>query len=70
MSKMIETIRKAVEASEKTCYRLSKESGISEAALSRLMSGERGLNTDSLEKLADALELEIIIRPKSGRKDR
>ena len=64
MSKMIERIRKAVEASGKSRYRLSKECGVSQAQLSRLMSGERGMSADSIERLADALGLEIVIRQK------
>lgn len=70
MSKMIEQIRKAVQASSKTRYRLSKESGVSEAQLSRLVNGKRGLSADNLERLADALGLEITIRPKRRRKGR
>ncbi|MCK6454933.1 MAG: hypothetical protein L6Q92_00175 [Phycisphaerae bacterium] len=34
-----------------------------ESALSRLVSGERGLSIEAAEKLALALDLEIIIRP-------
>ncbi len=67
---MIEQIRKAVQASPKTRYRLSKESGVSEAQLSRLVNGKCGLGADNLERLADALGLKITIRPKVGRKGR
>ena len=67
MSEIIEEIRKAVKASGKTRYRLSKASGVSEAQLSRLMSRERGLSADNLERLADALGLEIAVRPKQRR---
>ena len=66
---MLQQIRAAVEAGDKSRYRLAKESGISEGQLSRLMSGERGLSVANVEKLAAALGLEIIIRPK-GRKGR
>ncbi len=70
MSKIIEQIRKAIQASPKTRYRLSKESGVSEAQLSRLVNGKCGMSAGNLERLADALELEITIRPKVGRKGR
>jgi plasmid maintenance system antidote protein VapI len=37
---IIETIRKHVEKSGKTRYRLSKETGVSEAQLCRIMQGK------------------------------
>ena len=70
MSKIIDQIRKAVETSGKTRYRLSKESGVSQGQLSRLVNGECGLSAGNLEKLADALGLKITIRPKDGRESR
>lgn len=69
MSRILQQIRKAIEASDKTRYRLSKETGIAQSQLSRLMSGQAGLSYENLEKLADALGLEIIIRP-AKRKER
>lgn len=62
MGQIYEAIRKAIEAGGKTRYRLWKETGISQAQLSRLMSGESGLSVESLERLANALGLEIVIR--------
>ncbi len=39
--------------------------------LSRLLSGERGLNTDTIERLAEYLGLRITIEPKGKtRKER
>jgi len=69
VSRILEQIRKAIEASDKTRYRLSRETGIAQSQLSRLMSGREGLGYHNLEKLADALGLEIVIRPakKKGR---
>jgi transcriptional regulator with XRE-family HTH domain len=64
MGYVFDTIRKAIEASGKTRYRLSKETGIDQAQLSRLMSGKEGVSVENLERLAEALGLEIIIRPK------
>jgi transcriptional regulator with XRE-family HTH domain len=63
MSRIIEAIRKAMEASDKTRYRLWKETGIDQAHLSRLASGEAGLSVANLERLAQALGVEIIVRP-------
>jgi DNA-binding Xre family transcriptional regulator len=66
VSHVLDQIRKAIAASAKTRYRLSKETGIDQAQLSRLMSGQEGVSFDNLERLADALDLEISIRPRKG----
>ncbi len=63
VSRILEQIRKAIEASDKTRYRLWKETGIAQSQLSRLMTGQEGLSYENLEHLAEALGLEIIIRP-------
>ncbi len=68
MGELIDVMRKAVKASDKTCYRIAKDTGISPSQLSRLMSGERGLSTETLECLTEYLGLEIVIRPKRRRK--
>ena len=70
MSRLLEAIKKQVETSDKTRYRIAKESGVTASQLSRLMSGERGLSIESLEHLADYLGLEVILRPKRRRKGR
>ena len=64
MSKLLNQIREAIEAGDKTRYRLSKETSIPQSQLSRFMTGEKGLSFDAMERLAEALGLEIIIRPK------
>jgi transcriptional regulator with XRE-family HTH domain len=68
VSKLLDEIRQAIEASDKSRYRLSKETGIDEGQLSKLMSGTKGLSYEALERLAEALGLEIVVRKK--RKDR
>lgn len=70
MSEILSAIRQAIEASPKSRYRIAEETRISESALSRLISGERGLSVESVEKLAEYLGLEIVIRPKRRRKNR
>lgn len=64
MSKITEALRIAVKASEKSRYRLAKDSGLAESALSRLVSGERSVTIESAERLAEALGLELVIQPK------
>ena len=64
MSKLLDEIREAIKAGDKSRYRLSKEAKIPQSQLSRFMTGEKGLSFDAMERLAEALGLEIIIRPK------
>ncbi|MHC4501428.1 MAG: helix-turn-helix domain-containing protein [Planctomycetota bacterium] len=68
MSKILDEIRKAIKASDKSRYRLSKETSIPQSQLSRLMTGEKGLSFEALERLTDALGLEIIVQKKKTRK--
>lgn len=63
MAEILNRLKQAIRESDKSRYRLAQETGIAESALSRLMSGERGLSIDAAEKLARALDLEIVIRP-------
>ena len=67
MAVLLDAIREAVESSGKTRYRIAEDTGIAQSVLSRLMSGERGLSIDVLERLADYLGLEIVMRPKRSR---
>jgi len=68
MARVLDQIRKAIRQSGSTRYAISKGTGISEAQLSRLMAGRAGLSIESLERLAEHLELEIAIRPKQPKK--
>ena len=68
MSKLLAFIQKAVETSGQSRYRIAKGSGVTEGQLSRLVHGERGLSVGTLEKLADYLGLEVVIRPKARQK--
>jgi transcriptional regulator with XRE-family HTH domain len=64
MSKQIklgDQIRLAVKAAPMSRNTLCKAAGIDKGALSRFMAGKVGLMLPSLEALADALDLHIII---------
>lgn len=54
-------LRVAIEGCGSTRYTLCRSVGISQSALSRFMSGERGLNLSTLDKLAETLGLEIVV---------
>jgi hypothetical protein len=65
--KFSDRLRRAVRESEATRYALSKTTGISQAVLCRFVAGTAGMSLDSIDKLVDALNLEIRPR-KRGRK--
>jgi transcriptional regulator with XRE-family HTH domain len=48
-------IRAAVDASGMSRYRICKEIGLSEAAMSRFMSGKAGVSLAVLDRLAELL---------------
>jgi transcriptional regulator with XRE-family HTH domain len=60
-----ETLRAAVIDSDKTRYRLSVDSGISQSVLSRFVSGERDLTLSSASKIAAALGLDLIAKKRT-----
>ena len=70
MSHLLNEVRKAMKSSELTNYRIAKDTGITQSQLSRFARGERGLNVESIEWLADYLGLEIVVRRKKRRKGR
>jgi len=65
MGQLTKAMAAAVRASEQTPYAIAKGAKVARSQLSRLMSGERGLNTATIERLADYLGLQITIEPKS-----
>ena len=67
-AKLSDQIRRAVDDCGRTRYRISKQTGIDQSTLSRFMSGERGLPMNTLDKLADYLDLNITVG--KGRKPR
>lgn len=63
---MSRSLKDAISKAEVTRYRIAKETGISESALSRFMSGERGLSMEALDRLLEYLGLEVVER-KTGK---
>jgi len=68
MAPILDDIRRAIDASDKSRYRISKETGISESHLSQLMDRTKGLSIEALEVLADCLGLEIVTKVKRRKK--
>ncbi len=77
MPTIYDEIRNAIKRSEKSRYRMAIETGIGESQLCQFMAGNKGLSVESLEKLANCMDLAITIKPmkkraagKAGRKGR
>lgn len=64
MGQLTESIAAAIRASDQTPYAIAKGAGVARSQLSRLLSGERGMSTETIERLADYLDLQIIIERK------
>ena len=61
-------VRRAVDDSEMSRYRICKELDLAEATMSRFMSGEGGLSMNTLDALAELLNLNITTgKPRKGR---
>ncbi len=59
---MSDQLRTAIETGDKSRYRLAKETGIDEATLSRFIHHKGGLSLDGLDRLGEALGLELTTR--------
>ena len=62
-------LQEAIRDAGESRYSISKRTGISQATLCRVLSGERGMRLEMIDRLMDGLGLEIVIRPQSERKD-
>ena len=54
-----EELREVILAADKSRYRIAKETGLTEAGLSRFVNGVSGLSLDSIDKIGEFLDLEI-----------
>lgn len=57
-----EQLREIIETSEKSRYRISKETGIDASQLLRFVRGTGRFTTDSLDKLGECLNLEFRVK--------
>ena len=69
-SKMTDQLRQAIDDSGLTRYRIAKETGISEATLSKFYLGQRGLSMEALNALGEYLGLRIVMDRKPKKKGR
>jgi transcriptional regulator with XRE-family HTH domain len=63
--RILDAIREAIAKSDLSAYELAKRSGIDKAALSRFINSGAGLSIESIERIAPALGLEIVVKKKS-----
>lgn len=61
-------LRQAIDQSGRSRYSIAQETGISEATLSKLYLGQRGLSSKALDKLGACLGLTITVKTTSKRK--
>jgi transcriptional regulator with XRE-family HTH domain len=57
--KLSDQVRRAVDSSGMSRYAICKALGLAQATMSRFMSGQGGLSMESLDELADLLDLNI-----------
>ena len=55
-------LRSIIETSDKSRYRISKQTGIDASQLLRFMNGTGRFTTDSLDKLGECLNLQFTIK--------
>lgn len=63
-----EQLREAIRDADVTRYRISKDTGITEAALSRFITGGSGLSLETIDILGEYLGLDITRRKRLKRK--
>lgn len=61
-------LRGAIDKSGRTRYALAKETGIAQESLHRFYHGHGNLSVANLDKLAEALGLELAPKRRAGRK--
>lgn len=53
-------LRRAIEESELSRYRIAQDTGIDESALAKFFNGKRGLSLDAIDRLGELLKLRIV----------
>ena len=58
-------VRQAIDDSGLTRYRIAQDTGIDQAALSKFYNGQRGITSDTLDRLGEYLGLRIVMDRKT-----
>jgi plasmid maintenance system antidote protein VapI len=67
MFMIIETIRKELKKSKVSRFKISKETGINEAALSRIYHGQRTCTAETADKLLQYFDYEVKKRKRGSK---
>jgi transcriptional regulator with XRE-family HTH domain len=62
--KLSDQLRRAIDESGLTRYRIAKLTGIDESALAKFFNGQQGLSLEAIDKLGECLDLTITKRRK------
>ena len=65
---LLDDMRRAIETSDKTRYRIAQESGVPESGLSRLVNGQTAVTIETAERIAETLGLTIELRRRRRRR--
>ena len=65
-----EQLKDAILAADISRYRISKETGLTEAGLSRFVNGVSGLSLASIDKIGECLGLDITTRSSTAAKSK
>jgi len=68
MAKIFDQLRRAIKRSGKSRYAISKETGITQATLSRFANGKAGLTMENVETVCDCIGAKIAITIPKPRK--
>lgn len=68
--KLSDQLRRAIEDSGLTRYRIAQDANINESALCKFFHGERGLSLDAVDKLVEVLGLKLVADDKPTAKKR
>ena len=55
-----EQLRKAIDGSELSRYRIAKEAGVAQSTISQFMNGKRSLSLKGIDRIAELLDLELV----------
>jgi len=67
-TKLSDEVRQAIDDSGLTRYRIAQDTGLDQAALSKFYNSQRGITSDTLDRLGEYLGLRIVMDRKPQRK--
>ena len=68
MTQLAKAIAKAIRSSGEKPAAIARGADVARSQLSRLLNGERGLNTETADRIAAYLGLEIVVRARGTKK--